>query len=285
MPIVRIFLSADYELVQTIRLLHALAETSFRVCIPAQVARRVESLEGVFGVRFHRGLEGAQALRDVAVDHARPVTRIGSLQRHLLFPHAIIGRLRAGWPVHRPVAWTFRGLMTPNRAAVLQRWLQTMQLEHQVKFPNDRTAVWRFLRRLAPSSTLLRSFDSHLGRIEFGSNRRGRVFPTKSWDPGYYRSLWRARYALCPSGNHIWTYRFFEAVLCGAIPVVEELCPAYEGFVLGLTGDREVPDWTPQVAERNFQLCRERITAPRLELEQAIASQLAAPPAPGERPA
>ena len=37
----------------------------------------------------------------------------------------------------------------------------------------------------------------------------------------YWDMMQRAKYVLCPDGDFVWTYRFFEAVACGAIPIIE----------------------------------------------------------------
>jgi len=36
----------------------------------------------------------------------------------------------------------------------------------------------------------------------------------------YYEDLCRSKYVLCPEGTGIDTHRFYEAVFCGATPVV-----------------------------------------------------------------
>jgi hypothetical protein len=103
------------------------------------------------------------------------------------------------------------------------------------------------------------------------SSRRGRRFPLKVWDPAYYEHLARSQFVLCPSGDYVWTYRFFEAVLCGAIPVVEEACPAYEGFRYHRADEIASQFvWTREVAEHNARLCRRRITVARERLDEEL---------------
>jgi len=38
---------------------------------------------------------------------------------------------------------------------------------------------------------------------------------------GYYAKLRSSEFALCPDGDFTWTYRFLEAIMCGAIPILE----------------------------------------------------------------
>jgi hypothetical protein len=65
-------------------------------------------------------------------------------------------------------------------------------------------------------------------RIIFTS--KGRNFPEKAWDSEYYDELLCSQFVLCPNGDFVWTYRFFEAIMCGAIPIIEDRCDIYEGF-------------------------------------------------------
>jgi hypothetical protein len=61
--------------------------------------------------------------------------------------------------------------------------------------------------------------------------------------------------------------------LCGAIPVVESNCEAYEGFRFKyMTDDASTFVWSKEDAEYNYKLCLERITvAPEL-VKQVIAT-------------
>ena len=79
----------------------------------------------------------------------------------------------------------------------------------------------------------------------------------------------------CPNGDFVWSYRFFEATLCGAIPIIEQFCPAYEGFrYRTMEQPATVCEWHREDAEHNFTLCRTRLTLPRSELDAEIASLL-----------
>ena len=75
---------------------------------------------------------------------------------------------------------------------------------------------------------------------------------------------WRiADSVLCPNGDFVWTYRFFEAAMCGAIPVVENTCPHYDGFVhYAMKDDPRNYRWSLETAIHNFNLCREKLTIP-----------------------
>lgn len=52
-------------------------------------------------------------------------------------------------------------------------------------------------------------------------SKRGRNKDLKySLDKEYYESLGRTKFALTPTGDCPWSYRMFEAMMCGSIPVL-----------------------------------------------------------------
>jgi hypothetical protein len=62
------------------------------------------------------------------------------------------------------------------------------------------------------------------------NSKRGRDLSTKEFDIEYFKTMSRAKFTLCPSGDFIWTYRFFESIIFKSIPIVEEVCDLYEGY-------------------------------------------------------
>ena len=108
--------------------------------------------------------------------------------------------------------------------------------------------------------------------VEVWSSRRGRSYPGKAWDDDYFRLLGRSRFVLCPPGDFVWTYRFFEAVLCGAIPVVEQPSDQYDGFAYhAMTEAPTSLDYDPEVARANHRLAVQRLTVPPSELREAVS--------------
>lgn len=71
--------------------------------------------------------------------------------------------------------------------------------------------------------------------IEYST--RGRGDKTKFFDAAYFDRMARAKFALCPNGDFVWTYRFFEACIMGAIPVIEESCDIYNGYRFYVAGE------------------------------------------------
>lgn len=68
-------------------------------------------------------------------------------------------------------------------------------------------------------------------------SNNGRNCDTKERDNVYFRLMSRAKFVLCPNGDFVWTYRFFEAILCKAIPIIEDDCELYGGYHFYRLGD------------------------------------------------
>jgi hypothetical protein len=118
-------------------------------------------------------------------------------------------------------------------------------------------------------------------------SEEGRTFPRKSWNPDYYATLLEAEFVLCPDGDFgkdgaAWTYRFFESALCGAIPVIQNSCPAYDGFRFRSMAE-PLSDlvWSREDAEFNFGLALRRLTVPhdvlRAEVDRLLLASVAVP--------
>jgi hypothetical protein len=60
---------------------------------------------------------------------------------------------------------------------------------------------------------------------------RGRSEATKVYDKTYFDKMAQSKFVLCPDGDFVWTYRFFEAILSGAIPVIQNHCSLYRGYM------------------------------------------------------
>lgn len=70
----------------------------------------------------------------------------------------------------------------------------------------------------------------------------------------YFDSLSRSRYGLSPTGDCPWSYRFFEAVLCDAIPVIgKNEVDIYANDFLFYRHESIGP-WTKEIVEHNFSI-------------------------------
>lgn len=78
--------------------------------------------------------------------------------------------------------------------------------------------------------------DNFKGAFIVDSNN-GRKPEAKVMDLEYFKTMARSRFVLCPNGDFTWTYRFFEAILCRCIPIVEQKCELYNGYHFYELGD------------------------------------------------
>lgn len=267
------------HLIQAIRLTQALAESSFAIHVPRPHAATFRYLESIFGIPFLPFSTKVPVLDGLRISHEAPLSVIGSLQRPLVFPHGAFEYCLARWAPIRDIDYSFAGLITDKRRATLEAWAQRAFPElagkhgPQIRLGN-RIKVWldRNLRGREPLIPQLSQNDT----VALWSSVRGRRFPIKAWDREYYGLLCRSKFVMCPDGDFIWTYRFFEAIMCGAIPIIESQCDLYRGFrCFTLDDGVKTLEWSEETARHNFDLSRERLTLPRDELDREIESLLA----------
>jgi hypothetical protein len=267
----RLRVDFTFALIQQIRLVHALAESAFDVTVPAGELDKFSVLRDRFGLRLAAaGADDAPLAPHLAIDHAAPSTAVGGLVRPLSFPRAIVEHCRTLWPAVRPYRYSFAGLITDARRALLERFIDD-RMPGAASSLAGRTRLGDFLRR---QLIRWRGADRprRIGDVTVWSSERGRRFPTKAWDEDYFRMLAGSQLVLCPSGDYHWSYRFFEACLCGALPIVEQVSPLYEGLRYRLLADgRDHRPWAQEDADHNFRLCAERIVLPEAELNRELA--------------
>jgi hypothetical protein len=269
-------IQAELEYIQLMRLCCALLESNFEIHFPAAAQPLLQYWNQYFPVQYHLGLDQVPILPELEISHSEPFCRVGALQRPLIFPHAMVQWCRHQWPSDRPTQFLFCGLITEKRKRCLERWIQTCFGRTDIKL-RAQDVPYGKLKRLVSQVTQLwqRSPSSYtvpeLG-LQISASQKGRNFPEKIWDQEYYQSLTQAQFVLCPDGDYTWTYRFFEAALCGAIPVIENTCPSYDGFecfTMAEATDRLV--YSPEMAERNYAKAVERLTLPLDQLNAELA--------------
>lgn len=79
-------------------------------------------------------------------------------------------------------------------------------------------------------------------------NRPGVVFAQNRSVPDYYRDLCHSQFVLCPEGTGMDTHRVYEALLCGATPVVlrNTLPDLYERLPVCRVSDWTDPYYVPE---------------------------------------
>lgn len=148
----------------------------------------------------------------IRIDHVAGKCYQGDREYSVIFPQSWVDRMRPIRPFTYDVV--FRGLRTPKRG-----WVEN----HKASPQND---------------------------IAF--TELGRTLPKTAFDFYYYRMMCGAKFALCPDGDVPWTYRFFEACLCHAIPVTEN-GQAPEGYV-AVKNFVDMPEYSVIDAENNYRI-------------------------------
>lgn len=272
-----LLVNLDFDLIQQIRLVHALAESDFRVAIRSSEMYKFSILEKEFGISlFSSSSSEDNGEFDITANlrfcHEEPQTTIGSLSRHLIFPSEVSRRCRSIWNKERTIPYSFQGLITRKRKALISSWVEK-NISNKHKISDTNSWIQNLRRKVLSKAGLDYTVKKKMGDLLLWSSDKGRSFPGKTWDKEYFEILSNSRYVLCPSGDYTWSYRFFEAILCGAIPIVEEVCEAYEGFKFFLFKDSiEELECTQEYVEHNYELCTTRLTIPKAVLNQELAN-------------
>jgi len=263
-------------LIQQIRLVHAITESSYPVAIPASEEAKFAALRARFGIRFAEAdTRSVDVTRFIRCLHAEPTTSIGRIERPVFFPRAIVEHCRSLWPARREHRFSFQGLVSGARRMSLQKWMAANLKGKTPRLSNAGSAASRLRNKLFRAAGLDPTKKRRIGDLLLWESSRGRRFPIKAWDEEYIEVLAASEFVLCPNGEHIWAYRFFESALCGAIPIVEQVCPAYAGFRFRSFEDPAGGlKWSREEAEHNYQVCVEKLTASRPALDAEIAHLL-----------
>ncbi len=268
------------QYLQAIRLTHALMESDYIVHILEEHQDKFSRLKEIFNLEYKLGVEEVPILNAVKFNHTNPSSQIGSLERTLIFPKAGFDYCRNLWLDKRNIKICFAGLVTEKRKNTLEKWFKNNFPSSLFKLPTKESFIIRLgnkLLRQLNLPVLPSTYKTELNGVVFWSSNRGRVFPLKAWDEEYFRLLADSQFVLCPSGNYVWTYRFFESIMCGAIPIIEKHCPAYKGFRY-FTMDDSISNlkWSEEDVIYNYQLCFERLTVSLEELNWEIEKILSA---------
>ena len=246
---------------QEIRAVQALTDLEIKIHINPSDEPKFSLLKTYFGMSYNfKTINGSICLKDIVyIDHSTPKTSITTITKPLIFSKKILLNLKSKWPENRSVFFSFCGLITEKRKATIENWMYVHfnKIIHLKK--ENRT--YKIIRKILNAPKLNHLMILKYDKLQVWSSNRGRNFPVKSWDAEYYKYLLKSKFVLCPSGDYIWTYRFFESIMCGAIPIVEESCTAYNGFKFYYMKDSMSNiAWSPEIAIYNFNLCMERLT-------------------------
>ncbi|PLX39865.1 MAG: hypothetical protein C0608_10520 [Deltaproteobacteria bacterium] len=264
------------NLIQALRVSHALMEADgLEVYVPKDESPKFTFLKKYFDFNFKSGELGASLAGLIEIDHEGPQVRVGELSRPLVFPQGIFNRCRQMWSEEREVRIFFSGLMTDQRLEALSAWGERWYPEKKMDWGSlkriKRSRLQKILGRRPKAPTITAVSDD----ISIWSSEKGRHFPVKAWDEEYFRMLSKAQFVLCPNGDFIWTYRFFESAMCGAMPIIEDECTHYDGFHFFRMGDDpKTFIWDQNKAFENFERCRTLLTIPKEDFTAELDRQI-----------
>jgi len=278
-----LYIDIPLNLIQSIRVVHSLMESDHIICVHTEYESVLSYLANFFHLNF-RTFDSNHGSKIVSIEisHELPRTRIGSIERPLIFPHGAFQYCRDLWHDDREYKFAFAGLVNEKRRATIRDWLQkkwptcncnylTDNQFYLSKFGNLKEIfLSRFNLFGLPGGEVKRCGDFFLW-----SSDRGRRFPVKIWDTSYFKFLANSQFVICLDGDFVWTYRFFESIMCGAVPVVQNDSSIYQGFRYKHM-DSPIEDmiWDKCDAEFNFRLCQERLTVPIKDINNELARLL-----------
>lgn len=265
--------------IQAIRLIGALMESDFLFRFSESSKGILEYLRKYFPITYSIGIENSKVLQNISIDHKAPQCKIGRIERPLIYPVGVLELCRKKWQTKREYFYFFSGLMTNQRVNTVFSWLST----HSNKSSLGNYSALLFLKLLSREvwfnsiffkKGLSRKFQTSMENetsLTIVLSTKGRTFPEKAWDDNYFDQMANAKFVLCPNGDFIWTYRFFEAIFCGAIPIIEDEADIYKGFIYYRLSDPvEKYKYSQDIIHHNFQLAKERLTILKEQLNEEI---------------
>tara|TARA_R100000306_G_scaffold43425_2_gene41853 strand:- start:2291 stop:3118 length:828 start_codon:yes stop_codon:yes gene_type:complete len=266
-----IYLNKPITKIQEVRLVQAITDLNITVFVPAEEAYKFSLLQKKFNMDIKIGyFEGIKFSDICVIDHSTPKTKIFNIERTLIFPKSITNYLKNEWLQEKEIMFSFVGSINYKRKKRIEHWL-TSNFNKKYTLSNESTLYKKTLRKLKYYLRLDYTSKKNYGDLLLWSSSKGRKFPIKAWDSDYFNILLNSKFVLCPSGDFIWTYRFFEAILCGSIPIIEEYCDAYSGFrFFYMDDDIKKIRWDEKDALFNYNLCRDRITISSARLKSEL---------------
>jgi hypothetical protein len=192
----KILINKKIHLIQEIRLIHSLCDLGYELYIDKNEYSKLDPLISEFNLTLKTDeCLDCQLFTDlVQINHSIPQTKFLNIEKPLIFPRSLIefcGNLQT----EKKEQIFFSGLITASRQEQINKLKSITNTE-----------------------------------IIINSNTNGRNFPVKSFDKKYFKELASSQFIFCPNGDFIWSYRFFESIMCGAIPIVQNDCTIFKGF-------------------------------------------------------
>lgn len=191
-----IYINKDINLLQEVRVLHSLCDNGVTLFCDQTQYNKLKPLVDKFkcDIRVGNSTSSTNLTNLLQIHHNTPITKIGDVTKPLIFPKTLIEFCQKD-NLEKMGKIYFRGLITDKRKESISKLQSTNLLETIID-----------------------------------SSMKGRQFPIKTFDEDYFNDMKKYKFIFCPDGDFVWSYRFFESVMCGGIPIVENDSPLYSGF-------------------------------------------------------
>lgn len=203
--------------IQEIRAIHSIMEYKKSILIEQdeRIINIFNFLSKYFrNVRITTNLNKESENYKVYVNHLIPNVIFENKTYPLLFPIEFIDRF-INLNTNKDLDFVFIGQITKNRILSLLKFA-LLQKKYSLMAKTFLTIIKMVLKQTREGSVVCKN-------DLFIFTNRGRNEINKYFDEDYFSILLRAKYVICPSGDYDWTYRFFEAIICFAIPYAQSL--------------------------------------------------------------
>ena len=191
--------------VQDIRLFAALIEAGWNLEVNLEQSK---SLKSIRAIKIADKSNKREVKLDFLIDHCKPSTNVSGISAELIFPEWFFD----GFDVDKEDIVIFEGLVTRQRIKYLVKLLGYGAIREKLSlliYNISRRYGGFFISRLLSKANV---------KVNFSYNGRKKEF--KLYDKSYFLNLSQSKYVICPPGDFVWTYRFFETMMSKSIPII-----------------------------------------------------------------
>lgn len=240
---------------QEIRIIHALMESDFKIYLSESQLWKFNKIIKDFNLEVESNYSNCSLL-PITFSHKEPFVKIGNIIKPLLFSKGMFNFCKNLWNNDKEYYIGFLGLLTEKRIIALKNICNKFSIQLNDKISSN-------------------YIETDYGKIFISQSNKGRKFPEKSWDEDYLKLLSKCKFVFCPDGDFAWTYRFFESIMCGAIPIVESNIPLYDKFIFyNINQSIEEYKWSEEIILYNFKQCKDLLTIDKDILNKEISKIL-----------
>lgn len=184
----------------------------------------------------------------IEISHSEPTTKIfDCFSAPLIFPKLI--RDKFNTPINSKIDKIyFRGKWTLSRAIDMFKLAWNL---------NEFKALFSLLLK---ALIFRHSYTIETSKLFIIFTKRGRTAAFKYIDEDYFTEMSKYKYVYCSPGDYIWTYRFYETMQVGSIPIALASSKYYHPFsyikdlkdLSSLKDDQAIADQNQKIFEQNY---------------------------------